>query len=184
MLVIFEGIDRVGKDTQIKLFQKYMFNNYNKLFHQLHCSGFANNTLSKAVLKQINLEYYNEMFQLLCNPYNFILNRSHLGEYVYGPMYREYDGSYVLELEKKLPKDCYLILLLDSVDNVLKREDNDSFTCDRDKKQHEIDLFKEIFNKTSIKNKILIELNNRNINDIHEEIIKFVKENSDGLFFM
>jgi len=175
MIIIFEGIDNVGKDTQIKLFQKYMFDKYMMNFHQLHYSGFSSDKIEKNELLDMNYKLYSEMFDLINkHDYNFILNRSHLGEYVYGNMYRGYDPSYIFDLEKtRMIKEIKLILLLDSSESVISRDDGHSFTTNIEVKKKEIELFKEVFNRTLIKDKILIEKNT--IQNIQEQIRTFIE---------
>lgn len=175
MIVIFEGIDNVGKDTQIKLFQKYMFDKHRMSFHQLHYSGFNSTEMTQSELLDINYKLYCEMFDIVYrNNLNFILNRSHLGEYVYGNMYRGYDASYIFDLEKtRIIKKIKLILLLDESENVIKRDDGHSFTTNKTVKEKEIELFREVFNKTSIEDKIIIEKNS--IEVTHNNIIKFIE---------
>ena len=68
---------------------------------------------------------------------NFIFDRSHIGEYVYAPIYRNYDGSYVFDLEKKY-KDDYssdfietsILILLTSSDFSFIEDDGLSFNVD------------------------------------------------------
>lgn len=175
MIVIFEGIDNVGKDTQIKMFQKYMFDKHNFMFHQLHYSGFNSNDLSSGELLDMNYKLYCEMFDIIYrNNFNFILNRSHLGEYVYGNMYRGYDASYIFDLEKtRMIKKVKLILLLDDSNTVISRDDGHSFSINKTVKEKEIELFREVFNKTSIEDKIIIE--KRSIDETHNNIINFIE---------
>lgn len=148
------------------------------MFHQLHYSGFSSPNKSRELLLDLSYNYYSEMFNILNeHQYDFILNRSHLGDYVYGFLYRGYDASYVFDLEKsRLIKKIKLVLLLDSPENVINRDDKQSFSTNKDLKIKEIRLFKKAFELTNIKDKILIESNGRSIDDIHNEIIKFVEK--------
>ena len=95
-------------------------------------------------------------------------------------MYRYYDPNYIFEIEKKyIKKDfwnkIYLIIFVDDVENLIKREDGLSFSIDPIKKQEEIDRFNEIYDKTNINHKILININGKNIEEIKQIIYGFIK---------
>ena len=104
--IIVEGVDRLGKSSLINGLQ-------NKLgFHQvvhyqkpelLDIYNVSNN--KNDALKMYQAKCFNNMFHMLSSGGNFILDRAHLGEFVYSPRYREYDGSYVFELENKFKND-------------------------------------------------------------------------------
>jgi len=177
--IIVEGLDRCGKDTQIKnLLTKLIY----KPTHVLHYSAIPNIS-SAETLEYNNNSLYPDIFELIeeaGNRRNLIFNRSHLGEYVYGYMYRYYDPNYIFEIEKKyIKKDfwnkIYLIIFVDDVENLIKREDGLSFSIDPIKKQEEIDRFNEIYDKTNINHKILININGKNIEEIKQIIYGFIK---------
>jgi thymidylate kinase len=174
MIIIFEGPDRTGKDTQIQLLQSH-FVKVDHMFHVLHYSGFKGVTNKKAF--QFSKAYYQSMFEMLNHLdcyYNLILNRSHLGEYVYGQMYRGYSGNYVFNIEKDfmdMMADMYLFVFFDKPENLIKRDDDNSFTTDIAKKTEEIERFQEAFKKSHIKNKYLIEIEGQSPEDIHEFIV-------------
>jgi len=113
----------------------------------------------------------------------FIYDRSHLGESVYSPIYRNYSGDYVFDIEKeskdfgcKTINSCALIVFVDEPENLIKRDDGLSFSVDLDKKQDEINRFIEAFNKSNIKKKILINIKDRSIEEVHEIIVKFLED--------
>ena len=62
---------------------------------------------------------YDDMFKLMIaskdKDINIIFNRSHLGESVYSPLYREYSGDYVFDIEKRyvkqLREELYLMMV-------------------------------------------------------------------------
>jgi hypothetical protein len=98
---------------------------------------------------------------------NLILNRAHLGEYVYSPIYRGYEGDWIFDLEKAFLRDCTfdkgnikLFVFYDSDNLKLNvREDGNSLS---DKKDENFDKerarFLEAFEKSSIANKQLFDL--------------------------
>ena len=110
--------------------------------------------------------------------YHILADRSHLGEYVYGQKYRDYNGNYVFELERKyklnICVNVYLIVFIDTSLKCIEREDGHSFTIDPIEKQKENEKFVEAFNKSNIKNKILIDIKDKDIETIHQEITKFI----------
>lgn len=176
MIFIFEGPDRVGKDTQIKLL-KCQFPGL--FFHELHYTAdIVKNIKDSDISLQYSKKYYNKMFGLITNSdENFILNRSHIGEFVYGPMYRNYNGEYVFEFEKKYNlqnrKDIYLIVLIDEPINLINREDGKSHSKNLESKTIEIYKFKLAYDLSCIKHKILININNKTPEKIFNEICDF-----------
>lgn len=174
--IILEGPDRVGKDTQLKLLLPKLINLPTHIIHYSFFSGLKNEDLLK-----YNKTLYKDLF-LLCEQSknrNLIFNRSHLGEYVYGFLYRNYNVDYVFEIEKEFKnknfwKNIYLIVLIDDKNNLIQREDGKSFSKDLNKKQNELDRFCQLYDKSFIKNKILINCDNKSINEIKENINEFV----------
>lgn len=79
------------------------------------------------------------------------------GECVYSHRYRGYDGSYVFEMEKQLrtPQNTQLILLTTSDWSFIK-DDGESF--DFSKKEEEQNDFIEAFNRSTLPNKIIIDI--------------------------
>lgn len=168
-VIIFEGLDRVGKTSQIKLLLKYLLDNPT---YVIHFSGIPG--IEPATSRKYSEIMYDDMFNLIRdandNNRNLIFDRSHLGEYVYSPIYRKYSGEFIFDIEKKhvdVIKNVHLFVLIDTPANLLEREDGNSFTLDINKKQHEIDLFKEAFDKTNIRHKYLIDINKQSINTVH-----------------
>ena len=178
MIIIIEGLDRVGKDTQIKLLQT---NLVDKPCHIFHYSAIKN--IDNKFCKKYSKKLYNDGFKIIGKLYknrHLIFNRFLLGETVYSPIYRKYSGDYIYKLEQKYQKkdffkEIYLITIIDDVDNLLKREDGLSFSIDPTKKQKEIDGFTDAYNRSNIVNKKLININNKSIDEVHLEICDFLK---------
>lgn len=163
MRIIIEGPDNVGKTTLIKNIIK----EFKIPFIEIHSYAPPYKD-TKNCLKFEN-EYISQMFKLFENFDSVIADRSHVGTMVYSPIYREYDGKFVLDLEKKeinkdYWKDTFLITLVDDPENLIKREDGLSFSIDPKLKQKEIDLFYEAHKLSLIYNKLII-----NIKDFNEE---------------
>lgn len=159
MNIIIEGPDNVGKSTLISNLK----NHYNTItLHNLHYSN----------VKGSNIEYckklYFEMFSLLTSDKSFICDRSHLGEMVYGPLYRDYSGEFVLDIEKQFDtSEITLITLIDDAESLIERDDGLSFSTDIDIKRRELSNFINAHVKSNIKNKLLV-----NIKDFNEELLK------------
>jgi len=179
MILIIEGPDRCGKSTQILKTQPLLTD---RPLHTLHYSSIKGFKTSNEV-KTYSEKLYKSMFTLLReNHYesHFILDRSHIGEVVYSPMYRKYDGSYVYDIEKLFSADpdfwseLYLITFIDNAENVIKRDDGLSFTTELEKKKIEIQAFVDATNRSHILNKTIININNKDIAVVHEEVKSFL----------
>jgi thymidylate kinase len=95
------------------------------------------------------------------------LNRAHLGEYVYSPLYRGYEGDWIFELEKSFfgGSDIYqprikLFVFYDSENSRLRmREDGKSFSDnDFENMNKERDRFLKAFEESMILHKKLFNL--------------------------
>jgi len=182
MVVIFEGPDNVGKGTQIRnIFQEL---SKSKPTHTLHYSGIKRD-FSEDALKD-SKKIYKSMFRLLNQNYiqsNFILDRSHLGEYVYGHLYRKYDPSYIFDLEKSIfpgmMSQTYLLMFIDNPMNLIKRDDGLSLSTKKRYKIIELYRFQEAFKLSHIKNKFLIDIEGKDINDVKQEIFNYLDIEGD-----
>lgn len=185
MNIIIEGIDCVGKDTQIAFIETEIAKR-NKVSHVFHYSNIKL-TDNKEIEKASKLRY-REMFSILnmsSDLNNFIMNRSHLGEAIYSPIYRSYSGDYVFDYEKaflsKAHQPTKLVLFLDDAEKIIERDkkrgDGLSFSLDIDKKNQEIEAFKKAFEKSSLDKK-LIYLKGRGPEEIFtQEVYPFLFEN-------
>lgn len=157
MKIIIEGIDRLGKDTLIKNIVE------NNGFHfEIHYSK----PKKMAIYGNDLYVYQRASFQagfelLLAQDVPVILNRFHLGECTYAPLYRGYSGDYVFKMEKEYCvdklNDVKLILLTTS-DFSFIEDDGDGF--DFSKKEEEQRMFIDAFNKSIIRDKVIIDVSN------------------------
>ena len=179
MNFIFEGIDNVGKTTQIKLLLGELAKK--ALVHVIHYQAIPG--MDPADAKMYSSKLYMDMFSLIIdripNYRYYILDRSHIGEFVYGHIYRKYDPSYIFAIEDRfgmLPmwNQTFLITLLDQPEAVISRDDGKSFSTEIKKKQEEIDRFVEATDRSSIPHKLTIFNNERSIVDIHMIIKNFL----------
>jgi len=165
--IIIEGTDNTGKDTQQNLIIEKI---NNLVFHKLHYSSlpFKDNKEKHISYSQ---KMYDDMFKLMVlskdKDINFIFNRSHLGESVYSPLYREYSG------------ELYLITLSNDPHTILKRDDGLSFYGNEEEIKAEIDGFNRAHRKSNIKNKLLLHIGTMSAEEVSNIIIDFLMhENS------
>lgn len=184
MNILIEGLDNVGKDTQIKLLCNTLFRcNPKKPTQVLHYSAIPGLGADECI--KYSSKLYADLFQLCMEAHtsrrrNIIANRAHLGEAVYGPIYRGYDGNYVFALESifehmKFWEQMYLIVFIDKAENLIQREDGKSFSIELDKKQMEIIAFKEAFRRSIISHKLLIDIDGKNETVVHKEVLEFIQ---------
>lgn len=163
MLVIVEGIDRVGKTT--------LCNEINK---ETNFKIFKYNSLIENKDKTNKYETDKLLLTLevckISNPY-IIFDRFHLTDFVYGVLQRNYKLKEAYEnfeiLEKALEKfdNKVVLILVEPVDVERSSKEHGS-----DLRKH-AQLFEALFNESKIKNKIKCNYNTL------DEAIKFVKEN-------
>lgn len=181
---LIDGIDRLGKSTLALRIQHEL-----GYFLSIHYGKpvLLDNTLAIAkMMKQESpdtpemaklLELSNEnlakrlyyedmnssMFELLKTNQNLIIDRTHLCEMVYAPMYRNYTGDYIYTMEKQaiedgLNLDDVRLILLVTSDTSILIDDGESY--DFSKKDQEQTLFREAFNRSQFTNKIVINVCN------------------------
>jgi len=182
--IIIEGTDNVGKDTQQDLIIKNMSDH---VFHKLHYSSLPFKD-DKDKHAKYSKELYETMFQLMMKSkignkkddlnINLIFNRSHLGETVYSPLYRGYSGDYVFDIEKKYTKalreDLYLITLVNDPHTILKRDDGKSFYGNEEEVKAEVDGFSRAHRKSTIKNKLLVNVGTMSAIEVSNILIEFL----------
>jgi len=149
-------------------------------YHVLHYSAIQNITREQS--KEFSEILYEELINMLVTKStNFILDRSWIGENVYAPMYRNTPGDWVFNIETRFKslypstwKNLYLITFIDSVDNLISREDGESFSIDVNKKNEEIERFVQSTFQSNINNKIIINIEGKDENIIHNKVINFL----------
>lgn len=164
-LIIIEGPDRVGKNTlasnltdRLDDFLSIHFTGPPKDMKDSLSYQFKNSFKYKANLTVEALKITNTV----------IWNRSHLGEYVYGQIYRNQNPQDILkeiwEFETKTlfpnigNENIYAINLFASSDFLIQNDDGMSFSIEKEKKEKELEYFKDIFNKSLLRNKLNINI--------------------------
>lgn len=193
--IIVEGGDRLGKSTLIAAIAKHfnydnvMIRHFGKppkefpeedspLSFQAECF-YKEGDLIEA-LSQMENDVYNYYENIV------IWNRSHLGEYVYGQMFRNNDPKQtelmISNFEERFlltNPETYLILLTADPEFFLSKEDGNSFSKNLEQKTTEIKLFNEIFDKSLIDKKLIIKVNEGNQflpkDNIMTTVLNFIK---------
>lgn len=140
--------------------------------------NLTNENLAKFLYQE---ELNDNMFRLLTTEkLPLIFDRTHLGEMVYAPLYRGYDGNYIYDIERRFlskmtnENDVRLILLTTSNFDMLV---DDGLGFDFSKKEEEQKRFVDAFNKSNIKNKVIVDVHNgqggyKTYVEVFEEAIK------------
>lgn len=165
MIYIFEGMDNCLKDTLIKKLRGLLAPNTQVL-------KFSNPPVIPDQ-EDYQRKHFRDMFEMLTTSIgasssrNLILNRAHLGEYVYAPIYRNYEAEWIFDLEEEFLASSQshisltkLILSYDSENSQLKkREDGRSLSGINDKNlNNERERFIEAFNKSRFQLKVELNL--------------------------
>lgn len=191
MNLIIEGVDRSGKSSLIQaLLQEFgpfvVIHSGkptdSKMVHELFKKDVEDGESSLKIFQEV---YFSQLFNLMrtstANKVNLIFDRAHLGEFVYAPRYRNYDGSYVFKEEVRFGlanTDTYLILL--NITNFSKIVD-DGKSFDFSAKEAEQRDFIEAFQNSTLKKK-MINVTTKNGDyksrkTIVREITNFIRDN-------
>lgn len=160
-MIIIEGPDGVGKTELVKYLTE------NLKFSSVHFSAPKSKEEAKS-------SYYNFIDNI---NENIILDRSFWGEFVYAPIWRNYEPDYFNELETKLKTKSVKFDIL----SILLYRSSPFPTADDPVeilKQHNLiqQRFIDIFNKITSTDKIIFNLHNFSMKkDFHEFVLQFVK---------
>lgn len=197
-IIILEGPDNTGKDTQQKLIIQKLYKKEGLVFQTHHFSNCPFKTKKDHIA--YSKKMYTDMFRTVreyCNrEISAIFNRSHIGEAVYSPLYRGYDGDYVFRIEKlfndsvtthyangkkcedRILDNIYLIVFVGDKNVIFSRDDKLSFYKDAEGVQKEREYFERAFEKSIIPHKILIDVTGKNIDEVNDIVMNFLE--NDG----
>jgi len=166
--IILEAPDRCGKNTAINYICS-QYSNYT-VRHFGKPQGYSNKEKTFFQRK----DFLNEF----CFVHSFlknykrnnedllIWNRSHIGEWAYGKIYRKSESSWIWNLEKDFlwenDNNKYLIFLYADPKFLITKEDGNSLSGELENRKLELEYFNEAYELTSIKNKIKYKVNNGN----------------------
>lgn len=152
MKLIVEGVDQLGKSTLI--------NNILKHYGPhpiIHCSSPPKGIEDPGKYQEL---FFERCFRILDNRFNdVIFDRCHLGEYIYGPLYRKTDPNFIFDIERQFEDamlDTKLILLCTDDFSIMK---DDGLSFDFNAREREQNLFFEAFQKSKIVNKYVLKVN-------------------------
>jgi hypothetical protein len=186
--LIIEGCDRTGKDSLIKNLMKYCQN-----MVITHFSTPEGNTdEEKRKFQEISFEREFQKATFLIKNFDsprktkmnlLVWNRAHLGEFVYGNLYRKTQPEeWVMNLEEKYNYDSkdevYLLFLTASPSFLASKDDGNSFSSSATDREKENQLFKQAFHESKIKNKLEINVENQSQyisqNEILQKVLHFL----------
>lgn len=164
MLIIVEGTDRTGKDSLVQGLYGHIAGKSVMIRHWGFPLGKTNEEKTSYQKDTFRKDF--ERYNTLKNDDNIsvIWNRSHIGELVYGPMYRGSNPGpwvYGLETEFKFDQseDIFLIYLYGDPQFLIKVDDGKSFTNEIVKKVEELRRFEEAIAQSTIQNKLILKVN-------------------------
>ena len=153
---VLEGVDRVGKSSLVSGIQ------HKRGFHAtMHFSKPIALDCYNGSLREYQERSFRAMFSILRDAkYTpFICDRAHLGECVYGPLYRQTDGDYVFDLEKSFDMQqnhsTRLVLLTEDF-SVSRHFVDDGESFDITKREQEQEMFIAAFERSIIPDKRII----------------------------
>lgn len=156
-IIIVEGLERCGKTTTVNYLRSVIHNP--RLI--VHHSAKPPKGLTRQEAQTWSAIHYTEVMRTFSklseNGWDIIMDRAHIGEYVYGHMYRRNDKNdrYIFETEHFINiSDTYLVLLTDSPSNVMSREDGQSLSTNIDAITTERERFIEGVGISRILNKL------------------------------
>jgi hypothetical protein len=181
-LIIIEGTDRVGKDTLVRGLVSQSRNYIVRHFSSPPGDDNETKTQNQKRIFRKEFVFQNQVRKDKSITFDFILwNRAHIGEYVYGPMYRQSTPeSWVPSLEKEFlfgkDTEIYLIYLWGDADFICKNDDGESFTSDPEKKRQEQIAFENAIENSIISKKLKIKVNDGNNYNDQQRILATVRD--------
>lgn len=156
---IIEGIDRVGKDTLVRGLLDRL--GYHLVIHyskplQLACYGNHEGLSPERLFQEAS---FATLFSLISAVPTapVICNRAHLGECVYGRLYRNYSPEYIFELERRfnvnMLTSARLVLLTEDFASAKHFRDDGMAIGTADKRPEEQALFLEAFRQSTFADK-------------------------------
>jgi thymidylate kinase len=187
-LLIIEGTDRCGKDTLIESVSKEY--KYVIKRHWSYPKGETNDEKTAYQKDSFNWEFkLHNILQTASNEVDknsiIIWNRSHIGELVYGKIYRDSQPeTWVMDLETKYCFDqvdnIYLVYLYADAEFVVKQDDGKSYSANLEDKQHELFAFNDACVNSSIRKKLFLKVNEgseyKSEQDILNTVFNFIND--------
>jgi thymidylate kinase len=158
-LFIVEGQDRCGKSTLIEQLAEIFKPNF-ITFHSGPPPKF--DSADAALLWEIdNYTLLYTKYKEMTDNYTILLDRFHLGVPVYGKKYRGYNTDlHCSDIDRNFThlENTFLIVLTDSTESIMKREDGISFEKTEEEYENTRSAFIEEYKHSCIRNKLLIHI--------------------------
>lgn len=179
-LLIIEGQDRCGKDSLINAISE-MYPNVIKR-HWSFPKGDTNEDKTQYQKTSFHWEFENYAINKARRYQEntlMIWNRAHLGEMVYGSLYRNSEPhNWVMQLEDEYKfssdPDVYLVYLYADPEFIVSKDDGESYSAKLDDKRAEMEVFMKAFDSSQIVNKLKIKVNSGDSYLPKEDILKCV----------
>ena len=142
MKIVIDGIDNLGKTTIVKELRR--LKNFDIDIHLT-----APKDLGTAMYM------YRVFFSNLEKNKSIIYDRSHLGEIVYAPLYRNYSAKYIYDMEKLHNLDDVRLVLLVGDTSIVE---DDGLSHNYDNRELEQKVYLEAFDRSIIKDKRIVEV--------------------------
>jgi thymidylate kinase len=179
-LLIIEGTDRTGKDSLVNEICKSFPNAVKR--HWSFPQGTTNEEKTQWQKDQFLKEFklYKTLNESLEKDSIMIWNRSHIGELVYGSVYRNSNPKdWVMFLEYAFDwidnPEIFLVYLYADAEFVVKHDDGNSYSAKLADKKKELEVFREGISLSSVKNTLKIKVNEGDEYINQEHIFKSVK---------
>lgn len=163
MIVLLDGCDKVGKSSLCD----YLVRNHR--FSSMHFGRPEGDDDRQRALFQKGT--FDRMFRFIGalegQDARIVMDRSHVGEYVYGPMYRPSSGvdlSYLWEMEDASWDDVYLVFL--RADPEILRARDDGLGFDITRLEEEQERFAEAFSLSRLRHKIAIDVSALSLDEV------------------
>jgi thymidylate kinase len=167
---LIEGLDRLGKSTLIESILQAR--GYHQIIHyskprvlEYHQPRFEDEAKNKSyALREYQYHSFRTMMGLVRaadrGEAKLIMDRAHLGEYVYAPLYRNYDAGYIFDLETDFFVDklvnTKLILLTENFEISKHFADDGESLGPESARAKEQEMFLAAFEKSRFSNKKII----------------------------
>jgi hypothetical protein len=177
MRIVFEGMERCGKDTMIKRLQDsdWLFNMYNVV----HDTGPGKNATYNDAKTYIAIKSLE-----LQTSKDTIFNRCFISDPIWGNLFRRYTNKKLIT-SLPYPDDLKIIILIARPDIVLARDDGKSMTTDVDKLIALYGAYKDLANtflNQLYVDTLLIDISDLTEDDIFQEIQDFLLEANDKMY--
>lgn len=174
MILFVEGLDNCGKTTLIKQLRSTVLTDPKTI--SFHCVSPPKDTLPTWSAQHYAL-ILKEAARLDSEGWTVIFDRSHIGEDVWGPLFRGTDASYIYDLEQKFLSDCetYLIYIHDDASGVISRDDNMSLSTNEEKLSEVNRAFLRAYEKSHAKYKMTYHIGNQGFSNLFETVKEFLQ---------